>query len=80
MADQRGVCAICLTGKPVHVDHDHRTGRVRGVLCFSCNGGLGQFRDPVDALEPAIDYLGGPRWRICLEAPGVYRLLSSLPA
>lgn len=50
IAEQGGLCAICLTGKPEHVDHDHRTGEVRGILCFNCNGGLGQMRDRVDVL------------------------------
>lgn len=74
--EQGGVCAICLTGKPEHVDHDHRTGRVRGILCFNCNGGLGQMRDRVDVLLAAVDYLGEKPWRKSLVAPGVYRLSS----
>ena len=43
---QGGVCAIC--GKPrpeertLHVDHDHETGEIRGLLCFSCNNALGR--------------------------------------
>ncbi len=68
------MCAICLTGKPEHVDHDHRTGKVRGILCFNCNGAPGQVRDRVDVLLAAIDYLGERPWRKHLAAPGVYRL------
>jgi hypothetical protein len=54
---QGDVCAICGRENPEHVDHDHGTGAVRGILCFNCNGGLGQFRDSTDALLAAAEYL-----------------------
>ena len=54
---QGGVCAICGRPDPEHVDHDHESGEVRGILCFNCNGGLRQFRDSIDALLAAATYL-----------------------
>ena len=61
---QRWRCLICateLTAKTAHVDHDHATGAVRGILCFNCNGGLGQFRDNPAWLRRAADYVScGP--------------------
>lgn len=62
---QNGRCAVC-GGPPVgrgtkndrfHVDHDHATGQVRGLLCFRCNNGLGYMRDSPEILEAAIRYL-----------------------
>ena len=73
---QRGVCAICLVPGPEHVDHDHKTGRVRAILCFNCNGGLGQFKDRPELLRRGADYLEGNVWKPTLVAPGVYRLPS----
>ncbi|WP_079052448.1 endonuclease VII domain-containing protein [Streptomyces regalis] len=76
IASQMGLCAICLTAPAVHVDHCHNTGRVRGVLCFNCNSGLGLLRDDPEAMNRAADYLEGNAWKPTLVAPGVYQLPS----
>ncbi len=58
---QGNLCAICLN--PLtdethpHIDHDHNTNKVRGILCRDCNLGLGRFKDNIDFLQRAIDYL-----------------------
>ena len=54
---QGGVCAICLEGRGEHVDHDHRSGRVRGLLCFGCNRALGVLREDVGLLSDVLAYL-----------------------
>lgn len=54
---QGGVCAICGSDKKLHVDHDHRSGVVRGLLCFNCNTGLGKFEDNERLLRAAIGYM-----------------------
>ncbi|MEU9285576.1 endonuclease VII domain-containing protein [Streptomyces sp. NPDC048275] len=76
IASQEGLCAICWKAPAVQVDHCHETGRVRGVLCFNCNSGLGLLRDDPEAAYRAADYLEGNAWKPTLVAPGVYRLPS----
>lgn len=58
LVEQNGECAICskVLEKPC-IDHCHTTGKVRGLLCNSCNTGLGHFKDNPDSLEAAIRYL-----------------------
>jgi hypothetical protein len=57
ISSQGGLCAICEANPAVHVDHDHVTGKIRGVLCFTCNVALGQLKDDVRLFRKAIDYL-----------------------
>lgn len=60
---QDGKCAICGTEEPgghrgvFQVDHDHITGRVRGLLCYKCNHMLGIANDNPNVLRRATDYL-----------------------
>ena len=61
LASQGGGCAICGnppdTRKAHALDHDHETGKARGILCQKCNTGLGQFNDRPELLHLAIQYL-----------------------
>ena len=55
-------CAVCedglsLEGKSTHIDHNHKTGEVRGILCPSCNLGIGKLKDNPDILDAAAAYL-----------------------
>lgn len=52
-----GRCQICGQEARLEIDHDHDSGQVRGLLCGSCNTGLGRFRDNVDLLVAAVRYL-----------------------
>lgn len=59
IARNSDACIICAATEALVVDHDHRTGRVRGSLCQRCNMGLGHFRDDPELLELAAMYLRG---------------------
>ncbi len=72
LAAQGGGCAICFSasggpmgkGRPTSrlaVDHDHRTGAIRGLLCGSCNLGLGSLGDDPSRLRRAAEYLESAR-------------------
>ena len=50
-------CIICGSDETLVVDHDHKTGKIRGMLCNHCNRGLGHFRDDPELLEFAAIYL-----------------------
>ena len=56
-------CAICgatqsdASKAELSIDHDHETGKIRGVLCGNCNNGLGRFKDDIDLLRKAVSYL-----------------------
>lgn len=58
---QKGLCAICkrenVGKKRLAVDHDHETGKVRGLLCNLCNTALGAFDDNPEMLARALEYL-----------------------
>lgn len=65
-AKQGGKCAICDSEVLQHgedryktgcIDHCHSTGKVRGILCWDCNVGLGKFKDSIESLRKAITYL-----------------------
>ena len=61
LSEQNGVCKICF-GPPLgrgsyHVDHDHKTKKIRGLLCHKCNVALGMVQDRIDLLHKLIAYL-----------------------
>lgn len=51
------VCAVCKEDCELHVDHNHSTQKVRGLLCMGCNMGLGNFKDNLVKMQQAIEYL-----------------------
>ena len=73
LARQHGRCAVCSTKDPVyaqgwHVDHNHATGFVRGILCHGCNIGIGLFRESPKLLRAAARYLNKHARRIARAA------------
>ena len=63
LKSQNGLCAICGTDDPGSnrknwcVDHDHKTGRIRGLLCNNCNRGIGLLKEDLFVFESAMVYL-----------------------
>lgn len=63
LVDQNHKCKLCNTDKPLGprntfvVDHCHKTGKVRGLLCNHCNTGLGKLQDDPELLQKAADYV-----------------------
>jgi hypothetical protein len=62
LEEQLNSCACCGSSNPKRkagfvVDHDHNTGRIRGLLCHNCNIGIGLLGDSLDGLELAFNYL-----------------------
>ena len=61
--EQGGICAVCGSTNPgkgrkyFSIDHDHKTDRIRGLLCNTCNVAIGALRDDIDLLRAAIAYL-----------------------
>jgi hypothetical protein len=66
LKEQHGCCKICgvteedASGKRLHVDHNHATGQVRGLLCTRCNTAIGKFKDDPEIIRNAIAYI--ERW------------------
>jgi hypothetical protein len=56
---QKNKCAICTREfvRTPHIDHNHTTGAVRGLLCYSCNGAIGNLQESIEILKNAIRYL-----------------------
>src|SRR4051794_27622457 len=63
LASQGGGCAICGDtpegGTSLHIDHDHDTGAVRGLLCVRCNNALGQLKEDAQLVRAAAAYIDG---------------------
>ena len=61
LSNQRGACAVCggvnACGYVLGVDHDHKSGQIRGLLCGNCNNGIGRFNHDVGRLLAAARYL-----------------------
>lgn len=57
MASVPEKCSICSATNLLNIDHDHTTGKLRGLLCPNCNSGIGKFKESPDLLYAAIEYL-----------------------
>ena len=61
LKSQNGLCKICekvnIVGKRLAVDHEHKSGIIRGLLCDNCNLAIGKFEDDVERIKRAVSYL-----------------------
>lgn len=57
LSAQKSLCAICGRKEKLVIDHCHKTGKFRGLLCSTCNQGLGKLGDSVQGLKKALKYL-----------------------
>ena len=59
LAQQKGICLICkkIPTKRLAVDHNHKTEKVRGLLCIKCNSAIGFFQDDINLIKNAYKYL-----------------------
>ena len=55
--DQKHECKICYRKLPLVIDHDHVTGKIRGLLCNSCNRGIGYLQDNEEIIKRAAEYV-----------------------
>lgn len=55
--EQNGLCAICKKPKKLHVDHNHKTSKVRKLLCGSCNTAIGLLNEDTEIMKNCIEYL-----------------------
>jgi hypothetical protein len=55
--EQNGLCAICRKRPAKHIDHCHKSGKIREICCFYCNRGLGKFKEDISRMRRAIEYL-----------------------
>jgi len=61
LASQGGVCGACQKPNKLHVDHDHKSGKVRGFLCGPCNRALGMLQDDPQVIKGLLRYLTNSR-------------------
>ena len=73
---QDGRCPLCDKIRTLVIDHDHKSGRVRGLLCNLCNGRLGKVKDDAGWMRRAVAYLDDPPAFYLLTSGGVARTLS----
>ena len=68
LESQNNICAICGTSdwgyQGPHIDHDHTTGNIRGILCHNCNTGLGYFGDDTTKLLSALRYINASKKKL----------------